>query len=195
MNKDTMINVINKYNGTVGYDVPDLGVHRNFYPGEHKEVTFDELEKLSFAPGGNVILSEYLEIADKDALEAIFGKQPEPEYHYSRDDIKELMLTGSLDQFLDCLDFAPESVKEIIKDMAVDLPLNDVAKRDAIQEKLGFNVSAAIEIKNTKYDGATDEEGNNENRAATGVRRAAPVKKDGEVATATGRRYQPTTNK
>lgn len=195
MNKDTMIKVINKYNGTVGYDVPDLGVHRNFYPGEHKEITFDELEKLSFAPGGDVILSEYLEIADKDALEAIFGKQPEPEYHYSRDDIKELMLTGSLDQFLDCLDFSPESVKEIIKDMAVDLPLNDVAKRDAIQEKLGFNVSAAIEIKNTKYDGATDGEENNENHAATGIRRAAPVKKDGEAPTATGRRYQPTTDK
>lgn len=196
MNKDTMIKVINKYNGTVGYDVPDLGVHRNFYPGEHKEVTFDELEKLSFAPGGSVILSEYLEIADKDALEIIFGKQPEPEYHYSKDDIKTLMLTGSLDQFLDCLDFAPESVKEIIKDMAVDLPLNDVAKREAIQEKLGFNVSAAIEIKNTKYDGESETETSTVNNTTTSGRRAAPVKTNEEAATApTGRRYQPTTNK
>ena len=54
------------------------------------------------------------------------------------------MLTGSLDAFLDCLDFAPEGVLQIIKDAAVELPLNDVQKRDAIKEKLGFDVSAAI---------------------------------------------------
>jgi len=52
VNKDTLVTVINKYNGTVGYDVPDLGVHRNFYPNEKKEISFNELEKLTFAPGG-----------------------------------------------------------------------------------------------------------------------------------------------
>jgi hypothetical protein len=67
------------------------------------------------------------------------------------------MVTGTLDQFLDCLDFAPESVKEMIKDMAVDLPLNDIKKREAILDKLGFDVSKAISIKNTKYDDGNSE--------------------------------------
>jgi hypothetical protein len=66
------------------------------------------------------------------------------------------MKVGTLEQFLDCLDFAPESVLENIKDMAVSLPLNDVSKRNAIQEKLGFDVSKAIEIKNTKFDGGAE---------------------------------------
>jgi len=43
MEKDTLVKVVNKYNGTVGYDVPDLNIHRNFYPGETKEITFNEL--------------------------------------------------------------------------------------------------------------------------------------------------------
>jgi hypothetical protein len=43
MEKDTLVKVVNKYNGTVGYDVPDLSIHRNFYPGETKEITFNEL--------------------------------------------------------------------------------------------------------------------------------------------------------
>ena len=34
--KDTMVEVVNKFGGTVGYDVPDLGVHRNFNPREKK---------------------------------------------------------------------------------------------------------------------------------------------------------------
>jgi len=129
INKDTLIKVINKDNGVVGYTVPDLGVHRNFYPGETKEVTYEELEKLSFIPGGMVILKELLEITDREAIKQLFSKEPEPEYHYTKDDVKQLLLTGTLDQFLDCLDFAPEVIKDMIKDMAVDLPLNDMAKR------------------------------------------------------------------
>ena len=43
MNRDTLIKVVNKYNGVVGYSVPDLGVERNFYPGESKDITFNEL--------------------------------------------------------------------------------------------------------------------------------------------------------
>ncbi len=182
--KNTEFTVINKYNGTVGYDVPDLGVHRNFYPGERKSITFDELQKLSFSPGGAVILKEYLEIEDKKVINALFSENPQPEYFYTKEDVKRLMTTGTLDEFLDCLDFAPESVKEIIKDMAVDLPLNDITKRDAIQQKLGFNVSRAIEIKNTKFDGG-DEDPSATKQATTGRRAATPTQSQTKV-----RRYK-----
>jgi hypothetical protein len=57
------------------------------------------------------------------------------------------MQNGSLDEFLDCLDFAPEGVIDLIKTLAVELPLNDVAKREAILNKTGFNVDNAIRIR------------------------------------------------
>ena len=28
--RDKMVKIINKYNGTVGYDIPELSIHRNF---------------------------------------------------------------------------------------------------------------------------------------------------------------------
>ena len=130
INQDTKVKVINKFNGVVGYQVPELGVHRNFYPRESKEISFGELEKLSFLPGGESILKNYLEIVDEDVILALFGTKPEPEYHYSEEDVKILLTTGTLDQFLDCLDFAPDVIIDIIKDMAVNLPLNDIAKRE-----------------------------------------------------------------
>ena len=107
------------------------------------------------------------------------------EYHYSEEDVKQLMQTGSLDQFLDCLDFAPQVIKEMIKTLAVELPLNDVQKREAIKEKLGFDVTKAIEIKNTDYDGGDK---NSSDEVEKTTRRAAPIKTG---ATPTGRRYQP----
>lgn len=189
IDKNKMVKVINKFNGIVGYDVPDKGIHRNFYPNESKEISFEELESLSFMPGGDVILKNYLEIVDEDVAETLFNEKPEPEYHYSKEDVKKLLTTGTLDQFLDCLDFAPDVIKNMIKDLAVELPLNDMAKRQAIQDKLGFDVTKAIEIKNTKYDGETEE--TIETKASG--RRAAPIKTNNATAVPSGRRYKPIT--
>ena len=72
INKDSLIKVTNKFSGSVGYDVPDLGVYRNFYPGETKEISYEELEKLSYTPGGLVVLKEYLEVQDKEAIRKMF---------------------------------------------------------------------------------------------------------------------------
>ena len=143
-------------NGTVGYTIPDMNnLTRIFEDGEEKIVTFEEIRKLSYLHGGSKILKNYLTIEDKEILNEI-NFNPEPEYFYTREDIIKLMQTGSLDEFLDCLDFAPDGVKETIKTLAVELPLNDVAKRDAIQEKLGFNVTNAIENKKLTEENVPD---------------------------------------
>lgn len=192
MDKNKMVKVINKFNGIVGYEVPELGVNRTFYPRENKNISYDELEKLSYLPGGSSILKNYLEIADEEVMMELFNIKPEPEYYYSENDVKTLLMTGSLDQFLDCLDFAPPVIIDMIKDMAVTLPLNDMAKRDAIKDKIGFDVTKAIEIKNTKYDG--EAEGNNiEERTSASGRRTAPIKTDNSSAAPSGRRYKPIT--
>lgn len=148
MEKTTLIRVLNRDNGSVVYSIPEMnGLRRVFQPGEAKEVTFEELEKLSYIPGGMALLEDSLVILNNvQAVRLILGNV-EPEYSYSREDIIKLMQTGSLDEFLDCLDFAPEGVKDLIKNLAVELPLNDVAKREAIYNKLNFNVDNAIRIK------------------------------------------------
>jgi hypothetical protein len=177
MDKTTLIKVTNRFSGNVGYSVPDLGVRRQFMPRETKEITFEELERLSFTPGGMRILQEYLIIKDKDAVKELLPNV-EPEYFYSEDEVKKLMLYGSIDEFLDCLDFAPDGVLDIVKEMAVSLPLDNMSKRNAIQEKLNFNVTRAIEIRDTKYDG--DSEETSEETAKRTGRRAAAPKVEGE---------------
>jgi len=58
--------------------------------------------------------------------------------------IKDLLVRGSLDAFLDALDFAPIGVIDLIKTMAVQLPLTDLNKRRALKEKTGFDVDKAL---------------------------------------------------
>lgn len=146
LDKNTIIKVTNRDNGTVGYTIPDLGnLHRTFQSGETKEVSMDELRKLSYIPGGNQILENYLVIENEDAVNELLNSV-EPEYYYSEDDVKKLLLQGTLDQLEDCLNFAPEGIINLVKKLAVDLKLNDVAKREMLLKKTGFNVTSAISI-------------------------------------------------
>lgn len=148
MNKDTAIKVLNRDNGAVVYSIPEMnGLTRVFHSGETKEITFEELQKLSYIPGGMELLQDSLVILNnQEAIKELLGSV-QLEYSYTKDDIIKLMKTGSLDEFLDCLDFAPQGVKDLIKTLSVELPLNDVAKRQAILDKLGFNVDNAIRIR------------------------------------------------
>jgi hypothetical protein len=179
----TMVRVTNRDNGRVGYVIPDLGnLHRVFESGESKDVSMQELRKLSWLPGGKDILENYLVLDNKDAISELLG-EVEPEYHYTEDDVKVLLLTGSLDALKDCLDFAPEGTINLVKKLAVELEINDILKRQAILEKTGFNVNTAIMVNHE-----TSEEGDSEEK----TRRVA-VNTPGET-TSTGRRtvVQPT---
>ena len=166
--KDRMVKVINRYDGKVGYQIPDTnGFMREFQPREVKEITFEELEKLSYDPGGASILRNYLVIKDEEAIKALFPditRENIPEYFYTEDEIKYLLTGATLDQFLDCLDFAPTGVIDMVKDLAVSMPLNDVNKREAIKNKLGFDVTHAIE--NAKEPEEDKKVTNNGRRAA-----------------------------
>lgn len=150
INKDTKYTVTNRSGSTVCYSIPELNnLRRVFAAGETKNLSYEELEKLTYIPGGTTLIANYLLIKKAEVVEGL-GIHTEPEYHLDRAQVVDLMINGSLDAFLDCLDFAPEGVLQIIKDAAVSLPLNDVQKREAIKQKLNFDVAAAIA--NSKVD-------------------------------------------
>jgi hypothetical protein len=155
--KNKIIKIKNRSRGTVDYIIPDLNLTRSFQSGEEKEITKEELTKLAYIPGGQVLLNEYLIVLDKESQEEIVP-DAEPEYFYTEEDIKKLLLEGSLDQLLDCLDFAPEGVIDLVKSLAVSLKIDNVSKRNAILEKTGFNVTRAIEINEESTEAITEEE-------------------------------------
>jgi len=145
-NEERIIKVTNRFGGSIGYTIKDLNnLQRIFSPGETKEVSVEEMKKLSWQAGGMSLIKDYLIIEDKEALYEILN-EVEPEYFYTEEDIKDLLLNKSLDALKDCLDFAPEGTKDLVKKLAVELPLNDITKRDAILKMTGFNVTNAIAI-------------------------------------------------
>lgn len=140
---DTMYNVKNRSSSVVVYRIPETNLRREFQPGETKRIPFGELEKLTYQPGGHTLLEEFLQIID-EAVTTNLNVHREVEYDMSEAQIRDLLTLGSLDAFLDALDFAPMGVIDLIKTMAVSLPLEDYSKRKALLDKTGFDVDKAI---------------------------------------------------
>ena len=82
MERSKNLIVKNRSASMVVYSLPELNVRREFMPGESKTITFGELEKLSYQPGGRSIMQNFLQIIDPDATNDL-GIQREPEYNLS----------------------------------------------------------------------------------------------------------------
>ena len=177
---DTMYNVKNRSSSVVVYRIPETNLRREFQPGETKKIPFGELEKLTYQPGGYTLLEEFLQIVD-EAVTNNLNVHREVEYDMSETQIRDLLTHGSLDAFLDALDFAPIGVIDLIKTMSVSLPLEDYNKRKALLEKTGFDVDKAVA--NLQAEKAE------EKTAAT--ESAAPTERRVKPAVQTGRRTAP----
>jgi len=147
MNADTILLVTNRSSHTVAYPIPETeGRWRTFAAGETKKLPFNEIEAACQIDGCKALFNRYLLIDNAEAAEAAMNIKPEPEYFMTSEQVKKWLPACSLDELLDALDFAPDGVLTLIKKYAVELPLNDMNKCNAIKEKLKFDVLKAIEL-------------------------------------------------
>jgi hypothetical protein len=135
--------VKNRSSSMVVYRIPEHNIRREFRPTEKKVVPYEELVWLTYQPGGRMLMENFLQIESVEATENL-SLHTEPEYFMNENQVIALLQTGTMDEFLDALDFAPQGVKDLIRHYAVSLPLNDSAKRRALKDKTGFDVDAAI---------------------------------------------------
>lgn len=161
--------VKNRSASRVGYSIPEDGIRRTFAPGEIKNITYNELLKLSYQPGGREMMVQFLQILSDNGLDKL-NIHAQPEYHMSEQQVVDLLRTGSMDAFLDALDFAPVGVIDLIKKFSVQLPLNDMNKRKALYEKTGFDVTKALIHDEESKAPETVEE-----KAAAAAKSAAPA--------------------
>ena len=159
---DTLINVRNRNNGTTGYTLADGAKETRLWAeNEVKKITFSELKRVSYLPGGAELLRDYLVIEDPAAIEALnvgIDIQEQPEYLYTENEIRDLLFNGSLDELKDFLDFSPDGGIEIAKQIAVNEELPDMRKRKIISEATGFNINTAIEINDMMKDNGVAED-------------------------------------
>ncbi len=156
--------VKNRSASMVVYTIPENNIRREFMPGETKKVSKEELDQLSFQPGGRELMAGFLQIQSDEALKDL-NIPVEPEYYMSEQEVIDLIKTGEYDAFLDCLDFAPTGVMDLIKRFSIEIPMTDTRKIQALKDKTGFDVAKALEMQRLdKEDDAPAASGQKERR-------------------------------
>lgn len=139
-----LVTVENRTAGKIVYQIPDRHIRRELAPRQVIRVPKEEIEALSYTAGGLDLIRNHLLVKDEQVLDDL-NIHREPEYYMNADNVAKLIKEGSLNEFKDALDFAPDGVKDMIKDLSVQIPLNDFSKRQALKEMTGFDVDAAIQ--------------------------------------------------
>ena len=90
---------------------------------------------------------------------------------------------------MDTLDFAPEGVINLMKDLAVKLEIPDVRKRIAISEKTNSSVDNAIKINQLSKAAEEDKEPETKQRRVqpTTAASAQPQRRTNPTASTTGK--------
>lgn len=156
---DDVVEITNLLDCTCGYVVELTGIRRSLPPYASFKVKAGELRELNYQLGGQEILKNYIRV-DNPSLAKEFGVDVEntPEYNWGREEVKDCLLNADIDVLLDALDFAPAGIKQLISDMAVELEISDVNKRQAISKAMGVDISSMIVNKNIAAEGVEDEE-------------------------------------
>ena len=80
INSEDMFNVKNRSASVVVYRIPETNLRREWAPGETKRISFDELEKLTYQPGGRELIENFLQILNKEVTNNL-SVHTEPEYN------------------------------------------------------------------------------------------------------------------
>jgi hypothetical protein len=140
--------------GQVVYQLTDPPVNRVWRPGELKIIPFHELYQLKNTPGGYNLLFHRLQIRDNKVREAL--ELPlDPEYLYTEEDAKNLVLNGSNEQILDALEFGPTGLASMIKHNAV-LYVNSIEKMNFFNRVFSMNIQEIREINKEEVSETTD---------------------------------------
>lgn len=179
---DESVQITNLMDHTVGYIVELTGVRRALPAHAVFSVKAGELRELNYQLGGQEILRNYLRIGNK-SLAAEFGIDIDdtPEYMWGKTEVDKCLLEWDLDFLLDALEFAPDGIKQLIVDRAIELEIPDVNKRQAIKDKMGVDVTAAIANRHA-YDTESAEEEKPKRRRVATKTEAAPKRRRATAA-------------
>lgn len=143
MSENKNVIIKNRSRSAVVYSLDDPKVRRDFAPGQSFKIPMNELEALTYKPGGMALLRYYLQVMDEDVVNEL-NMRVEPEYWLDEEGVKDLLLNGSVEALIDCLNFAPPGVIELVKKLSYELPVADMRKIAAIKKIIGFDVTATL---------------------------------------------------
>lgn len=148
INDTTLIPVRNMVNHRVVYTIPEEHRRVVFEPFQERKIPASELRALNYTVGGSILLKNYLCIKSNDMRTEFNIPSDQIEYDWTRQDIQHVLLDNNspIEQLEDALDFAPQGIREMIVDYAVEWKIPDSNRRKVISKMMNVNIDEMIKF-------------------------------------------------
>lgn len=148
INDTTLIPVRNMVNHRVVYTIPEEHRRVVFEPFQERKIPASELRALNYTVGGSILLKNYLCVKSNDMRTEFNIPSDQIEYDWTRQDIQHVLLDTSspIEQLEDALDFAPQGIREMIVDYAVEWRIPDSNRRKVISKMMNVNIDEMIKF-------------------------------------------------
>lgn len=132
--------------GIVAYRVEGSNIKRRWHkPGVIKKISIEELENVLAGPGGEMLLTRFLNIQDIKVREYL--GLPVHEEAMMTDAKLRILLKGALPKLKETV---PKMYKENVKrlaELAVELEIESLPKINYLKEQSGIDIYKAIQMK------------------------------------------------
>lgn len=160
INDEDKIRIRNLTRNIVVYITPSTGIRREIAAQGSIYVSAGELRECSYDTGCSNMFHDYIQICNPTLAEELGVSSDIIEYNWKVDDIKEVLLStddNDYNRFLDALDFAPAGIRQNIVDMAVELEVPDMRRREAIKQAMNVDITRMIENKHAMQADSEEE--------------------------------------
>lgn len=143
------VRVYNRSNSTVFYKDEETNKLRVWDPvfngiESYKDLDIEEIQRALNDYGTKLLYEDYLVIKDKEICKELELDCP-LEYFYGVDEIRKILENGSDFDLVDLIKNSNEGIKDMIKQIAVEIKLDSSRKRDIIKQHMNFDINFAIE--------------------------------------------------
>lgn len=145
---DKKIRVYNRSNSTVFYRDEETNKLRTWNPimngvETYKDLTLEEIQRVLNDYGTRILFEEYLLIKDVEVCKQLELDCPK-EYFYDAEKIKSILETGTDFDLVELIQNANEGIKDMIKQIAVEIKLDSSRKREIIKQRMNFDINFVV---------------------------------------------------
>lgn len=148
VNDTTLVPVRNMVNHRVVYTIPEEHRRVVFEAFQEKKIPAKELRALNYTVGGSILLKNYLCVKSIDMRAEFNIPSDQIEYDWTEKDIQHVLLSNDspIEQLEDALDFAPQGIREMIVDYAVEWKIPDSNRRKVISKMMNLDIDEMIKF-------------------------------------------------
>ncbi len=170
--RDDLVLVENVGHGSVGFTLEEHKIKRNWLPGGKKKIKLWVLEELKYAPGGEILLNDFLKVLSVEHRRHL-DLPITDDYLFTQDQLTK-MITSDMEALKENLPWMSEGNKRLVVELAIELNMDNMSAIELIKKEANVDITERIKLKRELEEERKNPSQEKEEHSTAPVRKPQP---------------------